>query len=204
MASWPASTYVRGPVLQWTMCLTTNQKIAGTVNRLTVWVTNCIGTVNTLSVPIQYTLSPPLSCPLPFSNPPSPPSSPTHRYKVKIYRNLKGTKYSSQVHKNDYIFLSAAYWKSWREEKLNQYHGKFLYIWNILDRKHSVILRNSSEYCIFKYNKISWSILISYFVPMNIPRYIDILEPVCRISWTFLPALNIWISFECHALWSIQ
>jgi len=54
--------------------------------------------------------------------------------------------------------------------------------WNILDRKHSVILRNSLEYCIFKYNKISWSILISYFVPMNILRYIDILEPVCRIS----------------------
>jgi hypothetical protein len=54
--------------------------------------------------------------------------------------------------------------------------------WNSLENKHSVILRNSSEYCIFKYNKISWSILISYFVPMNIPRYIDILEPVCRIS----------------------
>jgi hypothetical protein len=31
----------------------------------------------------------------------SPPSSPTHRYKVKIYRNLKGTKYSSQVHKKN-------------------------------------------------------------------------------------------------------
>ncbi len=38
---------------------------------------------------------PPLSSPLPFSS----PSSPTHRYKVKIYRNLKSTKYSSQVHK---------------------------------------------------------------------------------------------------------
>jgi hypothetical protein len=50
-------------------------------------------TVNTLSVPIQYTFYPPLSSPLPFSS----PSSPTHRYKVKIYRNLKGTKYSSQV-----------------------------------------------------------------------------------------------------------
>jgi hypothetical protein len=65
-----------------------NQKIAGTVNTLTVWVTNCMDTVNTLSVPIQYS-------PLPFSS----PSSPTHRYKVKIYRNMKGTKYSSQVHK---------------------------------------------------------------------------------------------------------
>ncbi len=53
-------------------------------------------TVNTLSVPIQYTFYPPLSSPLPFSS----PSSPTHRYKVKIYRNLKGTKYSSQVQKN--------------------------------------------------------------------------------------------------------
>jgi hypothetical protein len=52
-------------------------------------------TVNTLSVPIQYTFYPPLSSPLPFSS----PSSPTHRYKVKIYRNLKGTKYSSQVQK---------------------------------------------------------------------------------------------------------
>ena len=87
-------------MLQWTMRLTTNQKIVGTVNTLTVWVTNCMGTVNTLSVPIQYTFYPPLSSPLPFSSPPSPPSSPTHRYKVKIYRNLKGTKYSSQVHKN--------------------------------------------------------------------------------------------------------
>jgi hypothetical protein len=76
-----------------------NQKIAGTVNTLTVWVANCMGTVNTLCVPIQYTLYPPLSIPLLFSSPPSPPSSPTHRYKVKIYRNLKGTKYSSQVHK---------------------------------------------------------------------------------------------------------
>ncbi len=58
-----------------------------------------MGTVNTLSVPIQYTFYPPLSSPLPFSSPPSPPSSPTHRYIVKIYRNLKGTKYSWQVHK---------------------------------------------------------------------------------------------------------
>ena len=104
MASWPATTNVRGPVAQWTMRLTTsqkigsspariirvlcgkdldrlvwqadrlqlmsevlccnlqwtmrltmNQKIAGTVNTLTVLVTNCMGTVNTLSVPIQYT-----------------------------------------------------------------------------------------------------------------------------------------------------
>ncbi len=29
MASWPATTDVRGPVLQWTMRLTMNQKIAG-------------------------------------------------------------------------------------------------------------------------------------------------------------------------------
>ncbi len=29
MASWPATTNVRGPVAQWTMRLTTNQKIAG-------------------------------------------------------------------------------------------------------------------------------------------------------------------------------
>jgi hypothetical protein len=29
MASWPATTDVRGPVAQWTMCQTTNQKIAG-------------------------------------------------------------------------------------------------------------------------------------------------------------------------------
>ena len=42
----PATTDVRGPVLQWTMRLTTNQKIAGTVNTLTVWVTNCMGTVS--------------------------------------------------------------------------------------------------------------------------------------------------------------
>jgi hypothetical protein len=95
MERWPALTDVRGPVLQWTMRLTMNQKIAGTVNTLTVWVINCMDTVNTLSVPIQYTFYPPLSSPLPFSS----PSSPTHRYKVKIYRNLKGTKYSSQVQK---------------------------------------------------------------------------------------------------------
>jgi hypothetical protein len=49
-----------------------NQKIAGTVNTLTVWITNCMGTVNTLSVPIQYTFYPPLSSPLP---PPLPPTS---------------------------------------------------------------------------------------------------------------------------------
>ncbi len=73
-----------------------------------------MGTVNTLSVPIQYTFYPPLSGPLPFSSPPpSPPSSPPHSYKVKIYRNLKGTKYSSQVHKNnlkcaEQLLLSAA------------------------------------------------------------------------------------------------
>ena len=36
--------------MQWTMCLTKNQKIAGTVNTLTVWVTNCMDTVNTLMV----------------------------------------------------------------------------------------------------------------------------------------------------------
>ncbi len=48
MASWPATTDVRGPLLQWTMCLTKNQKIAGTVNTLTVWVTNC--TVQTLDL----------------------------------------------------------------------------------------------------------------------------------------------------------
>jgi hypothetical protein len=89
------------------MCLTTNQKIAGTVNTLTVWVTNCMGTVYTLSVPIQYTFNPPLSSPLPFSSPPSPPSSPTHRYIVKIYRNLKGTKYSSQVHKKRQVFKTS-------------------------------------------------------------------------------------------------
>ncbi len=29
MASWPATTDVRDPVAQWAMCLTTNQKIAG-------------------------------------------------------------------------------------------------------------------------------------------------------------------------------
>ena len=76
MASWPATTDVRGPVLQWTMRLTINQKIAGTINTLTVWVTNCVGTVNTLSVPIQYTFYPPLSSPLPFSSPPLPPPLP--------------------------------------------------------------------------------------------------------------------------------
>ncbi len=81
----------RGPVLQWTMRLTMNQKIAGTVNTLTAWVTNCMDTVNTLTVSIQFTFYPSLSSPLPFSSPPSPLSSPTHRYKVKIYRNLKGT-----------------------------------------------------------------------------------------------------------------
>ncbi len=43
------------------MRLTMNQKIAGTVNTLTVWVTNCMGTINTLTVPIQYTFYPPLS-----------------------------------------------------------------------------------------------------------------------------------------------
>jgi hypothetical protein len=74
---------LRGPVLQWTMRLTMNQKIEGTVNTLTVWVTNCMDTVNTLTVPIQYTFYPPLSSPLPFSSPPSPPSSPTHRYKLQ-------------------------------------------------------------------------------------------------------------------------
>ncbi len=68
-----ATTDVRGPVLQWTMCLTMNQKIASTVNTLTVWVTNIMGTVNTLSVPIQYTFYPPLSSPLPFP-PPLPPT----------------------------------------------------------------------------------------------------------------------------------
>jgi len=62
MASCPAKTDVRGPVLQWTMRLTTNQKIAGTVN--------------TLTVPIQYTFYPPLSSPLPFSSPPLPPPLP--------------------------------------------------------------------------------------------------------------------------------
>ncbi len=36
MATWPATTDVRSLVLQWTMRLTTNQKIAGTVNTLTV------------------------------------------------------------------------------------------------------------------------------------------------------------------------
>jgi hypothetical protein len=92
-------------VLQWTMRLTMNQKITGTVNTLTVWVTNCMDTVNTLSVPIQYTFYPPLSSPLPFSS----PSSPTHRYKVKIYRNLKGTKYSSQVHKILTIYAPVIY-----------------------------------------------------------------------------------------------
>ncbi len=60
MAIWPATTDVRGPVLQWTMRLTKNQKIAGTVNTLTVWVTNCMDTLNTLTVPIQYTFYPPL------------------------------------------------------------------------------------------------------------------------------------------------
>jgi hypothetical protein len=73
MASWPATTDVRGPVLQWTMRLTTNKKIAGTGNTLTVWVTSCMGTVNTLSVPIQYTFYPPLSSPLHFSSPPLSP-----------------------------------------------------------------------------------------------------------------------------------
>ena len=29
MASWPATSYVRGPVAQWIMRLTMNQKIAG-------------------------------------------------------------------------------------------------------------------------------------------------------------------------------
>ena len=58
------------------MRLTMNQKIAGTVNTLTVWVTNCMDTVNTLSVPIQYTFYPPLSSPLPFSSPPYPPPLP--------------------------------------------------------------------------------------------------------------------------------
>ena len=72
MASWLATSYFRGPVAQQTMRLTMNQKIAGTVNTLTVWVTNCMGTVNTLSVPIQYTFYPPLSSPLPFSSPSSP------------------------------------------------------------------------------------------------------------------------------------
>ena len=52
---------VLSPVLQWTMRLTMKQKVAGTVNTLTVWVTNCMGTVNTLSVPIQYTFYPPPS-----------------------------------------------------------------------------------------------------------------------------------------------
>ena len=58
------------------MRLTTNQKIASTVNTLTVRVTNIMGTVNTLSVPIQYTFYPPLSSPLPFSSPPLPPPLP--------------------------------------------------------------------------------------------------------------------------------
>jgi hypothetical protein len=66
---------------------------------------NCMDTVNTLSVPIQYTFYPPLYSPLPFSS----PSSPTHRYKVKIYRNLKGTKYSSQVQKNIDILMSGSH-----------------------------------------------------------------------------------------------
>jgi hypothetical protein len=56
-----------------------------------------MGTVNTLSVPIQYTFYPPLSSPLPFSSPPLPPPLPPTGT-VKIYRNLKDTKYSSQVH----------------------------------------------------------------------------------------------------------
>jgi hypothetical protein len=60
------------------MRLTMNQKIAGTVNTLTVWVTNIMGTVNTVSVPMQYTFYPPLSSPLPFSStPPPPPLPPT-------------------------------------------------------------------------------------------------------------------------------
>ncbi len=52
------------------------QKIAGTVNTLTVWVTNCMDTLNTLTVPIQYTFYPPLSSPLPFYSPPLPPPLP--------------------------------------------------------------------------------------------------------------------------------
>jgi hypothetical protein len=133
MASWVATIDVRGPVLQWTMRLTTNQKIAGTVNTLTVWVTNCMGTVNTLSVPIQYTFYPPLSSPLPFSSPPYPPSSPTHSYNVKIYRNLKGTKYSSQVHKK-YTWgardrLPASYMVLWTVKELNTERPTLVFFW---------------------------------------------------------------------------
>jgi hypothetical protein len=120
MASWPATSYVWGPVAQLTMRLTMNQKIAGTVNTLTVWVTNCMGTVNTLSVSIQYsTFYPPLSSPLPFN---SPLPSPTHRYIVKIYRNLKGTKYSSQVHKI-YRFLLYSFGSEWEVEGGGQSGG---------------------------------------------------------------------------------
>ncbi len=110
MASWPATTDVRGPVLQWTMRLTMNQTIAGTVNTLTVWVTNCMGTVSILSVLYSIHYIPLSLAPIPSPAPPSPPSSPTHRYKVKIYRNLKATKYSSQVHKNHQTLSSTKYW----------------------------------------------------------------------------------------------
>ncbi len=49
------------------------------------------------SIPLSLAPSP---SPAPLSTP-----SPTHRYIVKIYRNLKGTKYSSQVHKNCFRIL---------------------------------------------------------------------------------------------------
>jgi hypothetical protein len=97
---------------------------------------NCMDTVNTLSVPIQYTFYPPLSSPLPFSS----PSSPTHRYKVKIYINLKGTKYSSQVHKK----LSVVPWTRRRKRGYSlkredksmhekQYKAFLTVLWNILE-----------------------------------------------------------------------
>jgi hypothetical protein len=37
MASCPATTYVRGPVAQWTMRLTTNQTIAGSSPASFMW-----------------------------------------------------------------------------------------------------------------------------------------------------------------------
>jgi hypothetical protein len=68
---------------------------AGPEQHEEITITVPASTVNILTVPLQYGFYPPQSSPHPFSNPPSPPSSPTHRYLVHNKNRQKSERYGT-------------------------------------------------------------------------------------------------------------